>query len=138
MRRREAALDRTIARMTLSKAATCTRSCREATSSMGLTIGATSERPSSKTSTFRSKGNPRVEANHVEPEIAKFMHNPRRHGAGFNPNPRIIARISAHRGANIFRDGKALASPYSPTVLVDNANRRRLLRNVQANKMGHR
>jgi hypothetical protein len=58
---------------------------------------------------------PCVEANHVEPEIAKFMHNPRRHGAGFNPNPRIIARISTHRGPDILREVGRSAAPGAPT-----------------------
>ncbi len=46
-------------RMALSKEATCSRSCRQATS-IGRTIGATSERPSTRASTFRSKGKPRT------------------------------------------------------------------------------
>ena len=81
---------------------------------------------------------PRVEANHLEAEIAQFMHNPWRHGAGFDPYPSIVARVSAQGGADLFWNRRALTSPYSPAVLVNDANRRHLLRNVQANKMGHR
>jgi hypothetical protein len=49
-----AEFDLTNARITLSKAMICPRSCRQATS-MGPTIGATSERPTSRASIFRSK-----------------------------------------------------------------------------------
>jgi hypothetical protein len=45
---------------------------------------------------------PRVEANHLEAEIAQFMHNPWRHGAGFDPYPSIVARVSAQGGADLF------------------------------------
>ena len=68
----------------------------------------------------------------------QFMHNPWRHGAGFDPYPSIVARVSAQGGADLFWNRRALTSPYSPAVLVNDANRRHLLRNVQANKMGHR
>ena len=81
---------------------------------------------------------PRIEANHLEAEIAQFMHYPWRHGAGFDPYPSIVARVSAQGDADLFWNRGALTSPYSPAVLVNDANRRHLLRNVQANKMGHR
>jgi hypothetical protein len=81
---------------------------------------------------------PRIEANHLEAEIAQFMHNPWRHGAGFDPYPSFVARVSAQGDADLFWKREALAPPYSPAVLVNDANRRHLLRNVQANKMGHR
>jgi hypothetical protein len=40
---------------------------------------------------------PRIEANHLEAEIAQFMHNPWRHGAGFDPNPSIVTRVIGAR-----------------------------------------
>ena len=45
---------------------------------------------------------------------------------------------SSSFGADLFWNRRVLTSPYSPAVLVNNANRRHLLRNVQANKKGHR
>ena len=81
---------------------------------------------------------PRIEATHFEAEIAQFMYNPWRHGAGFDPYPSILARVSAQGGADLFGNRGALTSPYSPAVLVNDANRRHLLRHVQVNKMGHR
>ena len=59
MSSRHAEFDLTKARITLSKAVICVRNCRQATS-MGRTINAMSERPASRASTFRSKGNPRI------------------------------------------------------------------------------
>src|ERR1700704_2709988 len=56
---RHAEFDLTNTRIALSKTAICSRSCRQATS-IGRTISATSERLSSRASTFRSKGNPRI------------------------------------------------------------------------------
>jgi hypothetical protein len=40
----------------------------------------------------RGTGMSRIEADHVEPAPAQFMHKPWRHRASFNPNARIIPR----------------------------------------------
>jgi hypothetical protein len=45
---------------------------------------------------------------------------------------------SGARGAGLRLGSRGRWPPYSPAVLVNDANRRHLLRNVQANKMGHR
>ena len=60
MSNREGEFDLTNTRIALSKKVeTCSRSCRQATS-MGRTIGATSERSSRRTSTFRSNRKARI------------------------------------------------------------------------------
>ena len=59
MRRRHEEFAFTSKRIALSKAVICSLSCRQATS-IGRTISATSERPASKASTFRSNGDPRI------------------------------------------------------------------------------
>jgi hypothetical protein len=50
------------------------------------------------------------------------MHNPWRHGAGFDPYPSIVARISAQGDADLFWSRGALTAPYSP--VSEGANHR--------------
>jgi hypothetical protein len=51
----------------------------------------------------RGTGMSRIEADHVEPAPAQFMHKPWRHRASFNPNARIIPRMPPHSPLNWFR-----------------------------------
>src|SRR5271157_4977335 len=83
-------------------------------------------------------GMSRIEANNVKPSLAQFMHKPRRHRAGFDPNAGIVSRMPSHRPLNLLRICMTLASPESATRIVNHADRSQLLRNVQTNKSGHR
>src|SRR5271166_2095210 len=83
-------------------------------------------------------GMSRIEADHVQPSLAQFMHKPRRHRAGFDPDAGIISRMPSHSPLNLLRICMTLASPESATRIVNHADRSQLLRNVQTNKSGHR
>ena len=74
----------------------------------------------------------RVEANDFKPQIAEFMHEPWRHRSGLDPQTCIISRMPADQNPDLFWNGGALAPPQSAASIVDDANRRRLLRNVQS------
>src|ERR1700730_13269682 len=80
---------------------------------------------------------PGIETNDFEPEIAEFVHEPWRHRSGLDPYAGVIPCVPTHETADLFRNRRALAPPYSAANIVDDANSRHLLRNVQSNKMGH-
>jgi transposase len=82
-------------------------------------------------------GVPGVETNDLKPQSAKFMHEPWRHRASLDPNAGVISRMSAHRSGDLFRRRGALTPPQSKAGIVDDANGRHLLRNVQTDKVGH-
>jgi hypothetical protein len=81
---------------------------------------------------------PGVEAGDVETSVAQPMHKPWRHGASLQADLRVISRVPPYRALDPLRVRGALAAPHPATGLVDDADRRQLLRNVQANKSGHR
>ncbi len=86
----------------------------------------------------RSAGMPGVKANNIEPSCAQFMHKPWRHGAGLNADPGVLSRMPPYRPLDLPWVLSALAAPQPASRLVDDADRRQLLRNVQTNKSGHR
>ena len=85
----------------------------------------------------RSAGMPGVKAGDVEPSAVQFMHDPRRHGTSLQPHMRVISRTPPHRTLDLLWVGGTLTTPQPATGLVDDADRRQLLRNVQTNKSGH-
>jgi hypothetical protein len=64
----------------------------------------------------------RIEADYVEPTPAQFMHKPRCHRAGFNPNARIIPGMPPHSPLNRFRLRVTLATPKPPPSIVNDTD----------------
>jgi hypothetical protein len=86
----------------------------------------------------RGTGMSRVETNHIESSPAQFMHKPRRRRASFNPNTRIVFRMTPHSPLDWFRLRMALTASEPASSSVNDADRRQLLRNIQTNESGHR
>src|SRR5215813_6003251 len=80
---------------------------------------------------------PRVETNDFQPEIAEFMHKPRCHRSGFDAYASVISRMAADKNPDLFWNCGALTPPESPASIVNDAERRHLLRNVQPDKASH-
>jgi len=80
---------------------------------------------------------PGVQAGDVEPSAAQFMHEPRRHRTGFQPDMRVVSRMPPHHPLDLLRVRGALATPHPAAGLVNHTDRRKLLRNVQTNEPGH-
>jgi hypothetical protein len=73
------------------------------------------------------------------PNIPPLVDGLRKAGLPEECDPRANALADpAYRRKDLFWNRGPPTSPYSPAVLDNDANRRHLLRNVQANKMGHR
>ena len=85
----------------------------------------------------RSAGVPRIEADDVEPAAAQLVHKPRRHRAGLDADPGLFSRVPLHRPLDLPGVRGTLAPPQPATGLIDHADRRQLLRNVQTNEAGH-
>jgi hypothetical protein len=66
------------------------------------------------------------------------MHKPRRRRASFNPNTRIVFRMTPHSPLDWFRLRMALTASEPVPSSVNHADRRQLLRNIQTNESGHR
>jgi hypothetical protein len=81
---------------------------------------------------------PSVEANDFQPEIAEFMHKPRCHRSGFDPYAGVNSSMAADQNADLFWNCGALTPPESVASIVNDADRRHLLRNVQPDKASHR
>ena len=81
---------------------------------------------------------PGIETNDFEPEIAEFMHQPWRHRSGLDPYAGLVPRMPTDQNGDLFWNRGALTPPKSAAGIVDDANGRHLLRNVQSNKMTHR
>ena len=81
---------------------------------------------------------PGVKIHNFEAEIAEFMHELWRHRSSFDPYAGVISGIPTHHSTDPFWNGRALAPPQPPTGIIDHADGGHLLRNIQANKMGHR
>src|SRR5262249_18960626 len=80
---------------------------------------------------------PRVETNDFQPEIAEFMHKPRCHRSGFDAYASVISRMAADKNPDLFWNCGALTPPKSPASIVNDAEHRHLLRNVQPDKASH-
>src|SRR5262249_46010243 len=70
-------------------------------------------------------------------EIAEFMHKPRCHRSGFDAYASVISRMAADKNPDLFWNCGALTPPASPASIVNDAERRHLLRNVQPDKASH-
>lgn len=68
---------------------------------------------------------------------AEPMKEPRRHRPGLNTDAYLVARVPAHGPLNPLGRGGAYPAPDPSTFSINNADRRRLLGPVQADKMGH-
>jgi hypothetical protein len=73
-------------------------------------------------------------------ECSILLRRPARHGviAPVSIPMQVISCIPTHHSTEPFWNGRALAPPQPPTGIVDYADGGHLLRNIQANKMGHR
>jgi hypothetical protein len=60
---------------------------------------------------------PGIETNDFEPEIAEFMHEPRRHRSGLDPYSNIISRMPMHHTADLFWNRGALTPPQSAAAV---------------------
>src|SRR5208283_3485798 len=65
------------------------------------------------------------------------MHEPWRHRPRRDTDTRVIPRMSARHSGYLFRNREALTPPQLAARIVNDANGRHLLRNVQADKIGH-
>ena len=81
---------------------------------------------------------PGVKASDVEPAATQFVYQPWRHRTGFDADTGILSGMPTHRPLNLFRVRRALTPPQSATGIVNDADRRQLLRHVQTNVVGHR
>src|SRR5215472_10449709 len=81
---------------------------------------------------------PGVKAGDVEPAATQFVYQPRRHWTGFDAVTGVLSGMPTHRRLDVFRVRRALTPPQPATGIVDDANRRHLLRHVQTNVVGHR
>jgi hypothetical protein len=77
---------------------------------------------------------PGVQASDVKRSPPQLMHKPWRHRARFEPNASIVPGVPPHHLLNLFGVGGALATPYPSTCIVNDADRRHPLRNIQADK----
>jgi hypothetical protein len=80
---------------------------------------------------------PGVKTHNFEAEIAEFMNEPWRHCSSFDSYAGVVSCMSTHHSIDLFRNGRALATPQPPTGIVDHADGGHLLRNIQASKTGH-
>lgn len=78
---------------------------------------------------------PGIEADNRKRPVAQLMHQPR---PGLNSDSRIYPGMSAKDGRNLIRHRAALAAPDSLTCLIDDADCRGLLGDIQSNVKGHR
>src|SRR5262245_35623990 len=81
---------------------------------------------------------PGVEACDFEAAATQFVYQPWCHGAGFDADAGIVFGMPTHHSLDLFRIRRALTTPHSATGIVDDADRRQLLRHVQTNVVGHR
>jgi hypothetical protein len=65
------------------------------------------------------------------------MHKPRCHRSGFDPYAGVNSSMAADQNVDLFWNCGALTPPQSAASIVDDADRRHLLRNVQPYKTGH-
>ena len=73
-----------------------------------------------------------------EQHRTKLHSQPWRHRARFDADAGTISAMPTHHSLDLFGVRCALTTPHSATGIVNDADRRQLLRHVQTNVMGHR
>jgi hypothetical protein len=79
-----------------------------------------------------------IQTDHLETSSTKLVNKPRRHRSGLNTNIGIVTCMAANNSFDQNRVRGTNTAPNPLAVCIDHANRRRFLRYVQANRMGHR